>query len=152
MTKIVFDSVEDKSEPEFPPEIYKWNWGAFLLSFFWSISNGVWIGLLVLVFPIGIIMPFVLGTHGSKWAWQKGDYSSVEEFMQEQRKWRNAGLAVVGAFWMLMVLLSVILSATWTPLVMTVILSCAFIYFRKVKSSRKGKSHEKKSPWDFTKH
>jgi len=53
-----------------PQEIMGWNWGAFFLSWIWSIGNSVWIGLLSLVPCLGFIMVIVLGVKGSEWAWQ----------------------------------------------------------------------------------
>ncbi|MDO8507398.1 MAG: zinc ribbon domain-containing protein [bacterium] len=35
---------------ELPPELKKFNWGAFFFSWIWGIGNGVWIALLVFLF------------------------------------------------------------------------------------------------------
>lgn len=38
------------ANPEFvPPEIDRWNWGAFLLNWIWGVGNNTFIALLTLV-------------------------------------------------------------------------------------------------------
>ena len=88
---------------EIPPELNRWNWGAFLLTWIWGIGNGVFISLLVFIPFLGIlIMPFVLGAKGSAWAWKKGRWDSVEHFRRVQRLWAIWGavlwLALIGLF------------------------------------------------------
>ena len=63
-----------------PPEIDRWNWGAFFLSWIWGLSNGVYISLLVLIPFVSPIMVIVLGAKGSQWAWQKKVWRDVEHF------------------------------------------------------------------------
>lgn len=70
-----------------PPEIDRWNWGAFLLNWIWGIGNNTWIALLCFLPFIGFVMPFVLGAKGSSWAWRNKRWDSVEEFRRVQRKW-----------------------------------------------------------------
>ncbi len=73
---------------EVPAEIDRWNWGAFLLHWIWGIGNNTYIALLTLVPVFGIlIMPFVLGAKGSRWAWRNGRWDSVEHFKRTQRAW-----------------------------------------------------------------
>jgi Cytochrome oxidase complex assembly protein 1 len=72
---------------EVPAEIDRWNWGAFLLNWIWGIGNNVFVALLVFVPLIGLVVPFVLGAKGNKWAWRKGRWASVEEFKRTQRAW-----------------------------------------------------------------
>ncbi|MGZ5765547.1 MAG: cytochrome c oxidase assembly factor Coa1 family protein, partial [Usitatibacter sp.] len=84
-----------------PPEIDRWNWGAFLLNWIWGIGNNTFIALLALVPFVNIIMVFVLGAKGSEWAWRNKHWESVEHFKRVQRKWAIAGvivwLALLGA-------------------------------------------------------
>jgi hypothetical protein len=80
-----------------PPEINRWNWGAFLLNWIWGIGNGTPIALLTLVPPVTLIMPFVLGAKGSGWAWRNKRWDSVEQFKRVQRHWAIAGLILWGA-------------------------------------------------------
>jgi hypothetical protein len=97
------DSVQTAAAPQsIPPEIDRWNWGAFLLNWIWGIGNGTPIALLTLVPIVGFIMMFVLGAKGSRWAWRNKRWESVEHFQRAQRKWAIAGLIVwiAGiAFW-----------------------------------------------------
>jgi Cytochrome oxidase complex assembly protein 1 len=82
-------------EPEIPPEIRGWNWGAFLLNWIWGIGNNTYIALLALVPIVGVIMIFVLGAKGNRWAWRNGRWDSVAHFKRVQRAWAIAGFAVV---------------------------------------------------------
>jgi hypothetical protein len=83
-----------------PPEIDRWNWGAFLLNWIWGIGNNTFIALLIFVPFFGIlIMPFVLGAKGSGWAWRNGRWDSLEHFKRVQRLWAIWGAVIwIGAF------------------------------------------------------
>lgn len=78
----------------FPQELNKWNWGAFLLSWIWSIGNSVWIGLLALISPISLIMMIVLGFKGNEWAWKAKKWDSIEHFKTVQAKWQKWGIII----------------------------------------------------------
>ena len=54
---------------EIPPELDRWNWGAFFLNWIWGIGNSTYIALLMFVPLVNIVMIFVLGAKGSRWAW-----------------------------------------------------------------------------------
>jgi len=85
------------TEPEpkpIPPEIDRWNWGAFLLNWIWGIGNNTFIALLTLIPLVGFVMPFVLGAKGSAWAWRNGSWDSVEHFKRVQRLWAIWGSVV----------------------------------------------------------
>ena len=79
---------------EIPPELDRWNWGAFLLNWIWGISNDTFIALLTLVPGFGIIMMLVLGAKGSRWAWRNGRWDSVEHFRRVQRRWAIWGVVI----------------------------------------------------------
>ena len=88
-----------------PPEIDRWNWGAFLLSWIWGVGDNTFIALLTLVPIVGFVMLFVLGAKGSRWAWRNGRWDSVEHFKRVQRLWAIwgtiiwiGGIALSGAF------------------------------------------------------
>lgn len=53
-----------------PPEIMRWNWGAFFLNWIWGIGHSTYIALLMFVPLVNVVMPFVLGAKGSEWAWR----------------------------------------------------------------------------------
>ena len=75
-----------------PPEIRRWNWGAFFLSWIWGLGNGTERALLVFVPILGLAMPFVLGAKGSEWAWKNRKWKDVDAFRRTQRRWAWAGL------------------------------------------------------------
>jgi Cytochrome oxidase complex assembly protein 1 len=77
-----------------PPEIDRWNWGAFLLNWIWGIGNNTFIALLTLIPVVGFVMLFVLGAKGSRWAWRNGRWDSVEHFKRVQRLWAIWGLVI----------------------------------------------------------
>jgi hypothetical protein len=78
-----------------PPEIDRWNWGAFLLNWIWGLGNRVYIALLMFVPFVNIVMAFVLGAKGSAWAWKNKRWESVEHFKRVQRLWAIAGVLVL---------------------------------------------------------
>jgi hypothetical protein len=81
-----------------PPEIDRWNWGAFLLNWIWGIGNNTFIALLALIPFFGFVMLFVLGAKGSRWAWQNGRWESVQHFKRVQRLWAIWGVVIwIGA-------------------------------------------------------
>lgn len=88
-----------------PPELDRWNWGAFLLNWIWGIGNSTYIALLMFVPLVNVIMVFVLGAKGSKWAWKNRVWENKEHFVRTQRNWARAGLAVIVAAVLLMALL-----------------------------------------------
>lgn len=71
-----------------------WNWGAFFLTWIWGLRNRTKIALLTLIPGPCFVMPFVLGSRGSEWAWQNQRWRDVEHFKLVQRAWAWAGLAV----------------------------------------------------------
>ena len=79
---------------EIPPELDRWNWGAFLLNWIWGIGNSVFIALLMFVPLVNIVMIFVLGARGSRWAWRNRVWRDAEHFRKVQRKWAIAGVIV----------------------------------------------------------
>lgn len=81
-----------------PPEIKRWNWGAFLLSLFWVIGNRVWIGLLILVPFIGFVMPIILGIKGNEWAWRSRRFESIRHFKRVQSAWAKWSLGIYLVF------------------------------------------------------
>lgn len=77
-----------------PAEIDRWNWGAFLLNWIWGIGNNVYIALLMFVPLVNVVMWFVLGAKGSRWAWQKRKWDSVAHFKRVQRQWAKWAVVV----------------------------------------------------------
>ena len=103
----------DTRDAAVPPEIDRWNWGAFLLSWIWGIGNNTFSAFLTFVPFVGIVMPFVLGAKGSAWAWRNKRWESVEDFKATQRKWAIAGLITIAG---LVVLTAVMVTAIFASL------------------------------------
>jgi hypothetical protein len=87
-------TIHESSIKPVPPGVKTWNWGAFFLNWIWGIRHGVWISFLVFIPFFNLIWIFILGAKGSEWAWQKGDWKSLEEFKKTQRRWSIAGFIV----------------------------------------------------------
>ncbi|ABR91936.1 Hypothetical protein mma_0988 [Janthinobacterium sp. Marseille] len=81
------------SEP-LPAGVHGWCWGGFLLNVIWSIRFRVWWGLLALIPVVGIGVSIWLGLKGRELAWRAGNWSSLEEFNQSQRRWSIAAIIV----------------------------------------------------------
>jgi uncharacterized membrane protein len=101
------DSSNPQASAEIPPHLNRWNWGAFLLNWIWGIGNSVWIALLCLIPGVNIVMMFVLGFKGSKWAWRNRLWRDEEQFRKSQRRWAIAGVLVllavpllIGGIWL----------------------------------------------------
>ncbi len=94
-TTMVENTSGQGSSAVLPREIRGWNWGAFLLSWIWSIGNSVWIGLLALIPYVGFIMAIVLGVKGSEWAWQNKRWDSIEHFKKTRSTWTKWGIGVL---------------------------------------------------------
>ena len=77
-----------------PAEIDRWNWGAFLLNWIWGVGNNTFIALLMFVPLVGLVMPFVLGAKGSRWAWRNGRWDSIAHFKRVQRLWAIWGVVI----------------------------------------------------------
>lgn len=86
-------AMEPLNQPaEIPPELDRWNWGAFFLNWIWGIGNSTFIALLALIPFVNLVMIFVLGARGSRWAWQNRAWRDAEQFRRTQRNWAIAGL------------------------------------------------------------
>ena len=87
-------NVNSASEQSLPAGAFKWNWGAFLMSWIWGPGNRTYIALLCLVPVVNLVMIFVLGANGSKWAWKNGKWESTERFNRIQGLWTAFGLGL----------------------------------------------------------
>jgi len=75
-----------------PKDLKHFNWGAFLLNWIWGIFHKKYITLLYFAAClIPIIGPLVIsiwfGIAGNEWAWKSKNWSSIEEFNENQRNW-----------------------------------------------------------------
>ncbi|WP_296741821.1 cytochrome c oxidase assembly factor Coa1 family protein [Mesorhizobium sp.] len=87
------------NQPAIPPELDRWNWGAFFFNWIWGLANNTFIALLMFVPLVNLVMPFVLGAKGSSWAWRNGSWRDAEHFRRVQRNWAVAGFAFL-ALWL----------------------------------------------------
>jgi hypothetical protein len=78
--------------PEYPPEVRKWNWGAFMFNWIWGVGNSAYLSLLALVPCLGLIWCFICGAYGNRWAWKSGEFKDLDSFLTTQRTWNKAGL------------------------------------------------------------
>lgn len=87
---------------ELPPELKRFNWGAFLFSWVWGIFNKTYITFLYFLVFIPIVnlltLPLFIwfGFKGNEWAWKNKEWKSIEEFNDVQRKWALAGAIAAG--------------------------------------------------------
>ncbi len=91
-----------------PNELDKWNWAAFLWGPVWAIGHNVWIGLLTLVPYVGLVMLFVQGAKGNRWAWENNQYDSAEQFAAKQKKWVKAWFLIVGVLFAFALILPIL--------------------------------------------
>lgn len=70
-----------------------WSWGAFVWGWLWGVCNGVYWPLVTLIPYVGqvaaLIICFILGANGNKYAWEKFT-GSAEEFDRKQHNWAIA--------------------------------------------------------------
>lgn len=79
-----------------PDEIKGWNWGAFLLPWFWPLTNHVWLGLSSWIPNYGWMgmAALTLGIKGNEWAWKSRKWHSIAQFKTHQRRWTIAGICL----------------------------------------------------------
>lgn len=91
-----------------PPSARGWNTAAFLIGPIWGPANGVWLGVVGLVFlvmPESVlsIMPKLLlylgygaflGYRGNELAWRARRWTSLEQFKRVQQQWMLLALVV----------------------------------------------------------
>lgn len=78
------------NQEKLPP----WNWAAFSLNILWGIFHKSYWTLLCCIPIFGFFWMFVCGLKGNKWAWENGNYTSVEDFNNKEVGWTFAGIAM----------------------------------------------------------
>ena len=68
-----------------------WSWGAFMMPVQFGIGNKAYLCLLTLIPFFNLIWIFVAGAMGAKWAYESGEFESVETFNASMRTWNRAG-------------------------------------------------------------
>jgi Pentapeptide repeats (8 copies) len=83
-----------------PVGIKRWNWGAFLLPWFWFIPNQVWgVGIALWLLSLlpywnilfAVLFAIAFGLKGNEWAWKARPWDSPEAFRKHQQVWAIAG-------------------------------------------------------------
>lgn len=95
-----YGQANEYSQSEIDKEIERWNWGAFFCGCMWSIFNGIyWPLFVILVAGIPYIgqvcslsLSVFLGLNGSKMAWRTGKFQDFERFKKTQRNWAIGGI------------------------------------------------------------
>lgn len=82
------------NDNEIPEEIKHWNWGAFFLGYLWGIGNDVWISLLSVIPLVNIVMAFILGANGNRWAWESRLWPDTYRFQKRQKGWAVWGIVL----------------------------------------------------------
>lgn len=70
----------------------KFNWGAFLMTLPFGFANKAWMCFLSLIPGIGFIFSIIAGFCGARWAYESGEFATVEEFNAVMKSWNRAGL------------------------------------------------------------
>lgn len=81
-----------------PAEIRGWNWGAFWLCWIWGLGNKTYTALLGLLPGVNVVISFVLGAMGNRWAWQNRAWESVAQFREVQKAWSVFGWGMAAGF------------------------------------------------------
>ena len=82
------------------PKCYnRWSWGGFAFGWLWGVFNRVYWPLIIFIPLLGqlaaLIIAFILGANGNRYAWEKYD-GSAEEFDKKQHRWTVAALICFG--------------------------------------------------------
>ncbi len=89
-------------------QLDNWSWGAFGLSGLWGLFNGCWWIILIniVAWPLAPFVCIYLGVKGRRLAWERGSWSSAQDFIRTQHNWDIAGAISFG--------LSVLSSLIWS--------------------------------------
>jgi len=117
---IAFPPLPSGNDPAVLPNMPKWNWGAFLLTWIWALGHRMYVIALIAFVAtsgLGLLASLVMGFLGNELAWKYRPFASYEEFQQVQSAWTKAGIIVavagvvvtiVGAMFWFMALRSVV--------------------------------------------
>ncbi len=88
-------------------ELKGFNWGAFILTFYWAIRFKLWLFVVVAFIPYAsLVASIYCGINGNEIAWKSRSWESIEQFKSAQNVWTGTGilLAVIVLFINLLVL------------------------------------------------
>jgi|GEM_PF-3263452 len=78
------------------PKVKGWNWGPFILTFFWTIFHGFWgMAILSIIPGIGFLIGIILGFKGNEWAWKIDKHKNYHIFIEQQRRWNKVGIIFI---------------------------------------------------------
>jgi ABC-type Fe3+ transport system permease subunit len=112
------NNVNQAAEQGLPAGSPKWNWGAFLMSWIWGLGNKTYIALLCLIPVVNLVMIFVLGANGTKWAWKNAKWESAEQFNRIQRLWAAFGLGMLAGTLIMLLIVVITLVTTFNNVFM----------------------------------
>ena len=107
-TKLPNELVNDSGtrRGRLPSSLRGWNTAAFLIGPVWGPANGVWLGVISLIFlviptidwgwrlTLYLIFGLILGYYGNLLAWRGRKWDSAEHFKKVQDKWMILGLVI----------------------------------------------------------
>ncbi|HEX8037760.1 MAG TPA: hypothetical protein VF490_01355 [Chryseosolibacter sp.] len=90
------DKKEEVLEQENRKKLEKWNWGAFLLAPFWTLSNRLekWT-ILTFIPGVNLAAAIYLGMYGNRLAYDKSDIRDIEHFMVLQGQWNKWAIRIL---------------------------------------------------------
>jgi hypothetical protein len=102
-----------------PPELRRWNWGAFLLSWIWGLGNRSFVTLAIFIPALALIATPLLapdapelraaavaanlvllaffGWRGNAWSWRHRHWDDAAQFQTAQKRWAYWGFISWGA-------------------------------------------------------
>lgn len=80
---------------ECPAKLRRWNWGAFVLTPWWTFTmrQAFWF-VLALLPGIGIVAACYLALNGNELAWKSRHWASADHFADTQRIWNFCGIVL----------------------------------------------------------
>ena len=81
--------------PECPPELRRWNWGAFSITLFWTAAMNQWLYFALCFVPIvNWVIPWLVAINGNEYAWKSRPWKSIEQFQATQKVWNIWGIVL----------------------------------------------------------
>lgn len=76
--------------------LQEWNWGAFRLAPFWTLSNKLEKWTIVTLIPfVNLIAVIYLGLKGNRLVYEKSQMRNIGDFMTIQRIWNRWAIAII---------------------------------------------------------
>ena len=102
-----------------PKCLNKWCWGGFAFGWLWGVFNRVYWPLVIFIPLLGqlaaLIICFILGANGNRYAWDKFD-ESPERFDLKQKRWNIAAFIVLGISVLGTIITVIVIAATGAAL------------------------------------